>query len=729
MPKDPPLIRRRVAALSPGLALSLWSVLDPRFRDVEGFLRGEFALPLGAGLALLVVGATFHGPLRRFGFWVGVTVLGQAVALQMIDAGKAVRYQHQKPLASLAAGHPFLLAALALQVILVAAALAPLRDRVRAWLGESFRPWQAAGLALVFALPSATVSPAAGRYLEEVAFATFVQAVALGSVALAAWALPEPALGRWRALGERLLGGRGRGPGRVVLGSAVGVAVAAAALNLAVYENHPHVADEVAYLHHARYLARGALTTPAPDVPEGFTLYLMRHHAGAWYPATPPGWPAVLAAGVLLGAPWLVNPVLAALNVLLTFSVLSGLYGRRRARLGALLLAASPWHLFMAMSFMNHTAQLALTLLGAWGVLQVRRRSGRARWALLAGAAAGVVGLIRPLDGLVVGGLLGLWALVGGGRRFSLPSLAAYALAIVVVTAVGLAYNAALTGHPLVFPVLAYMDDRWGPGTAAYGFGANRGHGWPIDPFPGHGPLDGLVNANLNAFAVNVELFGWGTGSLLLAAVALLCRRPSRADRAMAAVVAAVFTAYFFYYFSGGPDFGARYWFLMLVPLIALTLSGARRLECLVGRRPGRWACGRVSLGVAVLVASSLVTFIPWRAADKYHHYLGMRPDVRRLAERHGFGRSLVLVCGREQPDYASAAAYNPIDLRRGDTIYAWDRSPSVRARLLVAYADRPVWLVDGPSVTRAGFQVRRGPFAAVDVERQARPCVVPPDP
>ncbi len=728
MEKDRPPIRQRAVALAPGLALVLWSALDPRFRDAEGLLRGEFALPLAAGLALLALGATLHGPLRRFGFWLGVTVLGQAVALQMVDAGKAVRYQHQQPLATLAAGRPFLLAALALQAVLVASVLAPRCDRVRAWLRASFRPWQAAGVALVFALTSATVSPSAGRYLAELAFATFVQAVSLGSVALAAWALPEPSLDRWRALRERLLGGEGRGPDRVVLGAALAVAVAAAALNLLVYENHPHVADEVAYLHHARYLARGTLTTAAPDVPEGFTLYLMRHHAGAWYPATPPGWPAILAAGVLLGVPWLVNPVLAGLNVLLTRSVLAGVYGRRRARAGALLLSASPWHLFMAMSFMNHTAQLTFTLLGAWGVLRARQ-SGRARGALLAGAAGGIVGLIRPLDGLVVGGLLGLWAIGGGGRRLPLPSLAAYALGIAALNALGLAYNTALTGHPLVFPVLAYMDDRWGPGTAAYGFGANRGHGWPIDPFPGHGPLDGLVNADLNAFAVNVELFGWATGSLLLAAVALLGRRPSRADRMMAAVVFAVFAAYFFYYFSGGPDFGARYWFLMLVPLVALTLSGARRLERLAGRGPGGGARGRVSLGVAILVASSLVTFVPWRAADKYLHYLGMRPDVRQLAERHRFGRSLVLVCGREQPDYASAAAHNPLDLRRGDTIYAWDRSPSVRARLLAAYRGRPVWLVDGPSITRAGFQVRRGPLAAADVEREARPCVVPPDP
>jgi hypothetical protein len=187
----------------------------------------------------------------------------------------------------------------------------------------------------------------------------------------------------------------------------------------------------------------------------------------------------------------------------------------------------------------------------------------------------------------------------------------------------------------------------------------------------------------------------------------------------MIGVFAAVFTGYFFYYFSGGPDFGARYWFLVLIPFVALTVRGIQALEKKVAAEPAGPSTGLSTVGVGVLFAVlclsalTLVNYFPWRAIDKYHHYLGMRPDIRELAEKRGFGKSLVLIRGDQLPDYASAAIYNPLDLRADAPIYAWDRSPEVRAAVLKAYPDRPVWVVNGPTMTRRGFEVVEGPVSA----------------
>jgi hypothetical protein len=103
------------------------------------------------------------------------------------------------------------------------------------------------------------------------------------------------------------------------------------------------------------------------------------------------------------------------------------------------------------------------------------------------------------------------------------------------------------------------------------------------------------------------------------------------------------------------------------------------------------------------------MNYLPWRAVDKYHHYLGMRPDIRDLAKEYGFGRSLVLIRGDSYPDYASAWAYNPLDSHADDPVYAWDRSPEVRKRLFNAYTGRTVWFVDGPTLTGNGFRVVKG--------------------
>jgi hypothetical protein len=179
-------------------------------------------------------------------------------------------------------------------------------------------------------------------------------------------------------------------------------------------------------------------------------------------------------------------------------------------------------------------------------------------------------------------------------------------------------------------------------------------------------------------------------------------------------VIAAVFAAYFFNYFSGGPDFGARYWYLMVIPAVALSARAVRSLGELLDR-PLTAGFGEVRalVGVGALSCCAIVSFLPWRSLDKYRHYLGMRPDVQRLAMTHQFGRSLVLVRGKENPDYSSAAAYNPLDLRADAPIFAHDVSGDVRRALLQAYADRPVWILDGPTRTGDGYRVVEGPTSA----------------
>lgn len=350
-------------------------------------------------------------------------------------------------------------------------------------------------------------------------------------------------------------------------------------------------------------------------------------------------------------------------------------------------------------------------------------------WALVGGMAAGFITLIRPLDGLIAGGVIGLWVIGVGGRRLKTTSIVGFVFGCVLVGAIQLPYNKMLTGSPLKFPLNAYNDKYHGNNSIAYGFGPDRGMGWEIDPNPGHSPIDALINADLNTFSINIELFGWSTGSLLLVALMLFSGTLKRSDYLMIAVLAAVFIAYFFFFFSGGPEFGARYWFLMLVPCVALTVSGIRFLQRKFDDGPTAFPVvgSEVYAAVLLLGAITLVNYFPWRSLDKYHNFLGMRPGVRFLTKQYGFGRSLVLIRGKRYPDYMSAATYNPLDLKADAPVYAWDRSPEVRKQLLEAYPDRPVWVVDGPSITHADYRVVEGPLAASELvaeKHEARPTV-----
>jgi hypothetical protein len=220
-----------------------------------------------------------------------------------------------------------------------------------------------------------------------------------------------------------------------------------------------------------------------------------------------------------------------------------------------------------------------------------------------------------------------------------------------------------------------------------------------------------LINAELNGSSLNVELFGWSTGSLALIALLILSQGIRKWDWLMLAVIAAVVLAYVPYWGNGGGDFGPRYWYIMLLPCAALTARGLELLETCLGT--DRRDDTRATAAVAALCALALLNYFPWRSLDKYYHYLNMRPDVRELARVHGFGRSLVLIRGENFPDYSSAAVYNPIDLNADVPVYAWDVNPEARAQVLEAYAGRPVWILDGPSITNAGYRIVAGPLNA----------------
>jgi len=100
-----------------GLALVAWAYLDPRFRGSEGILTGSFCLPFSISVALLVLAwSVSKEQWRKFGLWFALALIGQAVALQMIDAGPLIHYQHYRPFQDI---HSFLLVLFLIQICVV----------------------------------------------------------------------------------------------------------------------------------------------------------------------------------------------------------------------------------------------------------------------------------------------------------------------------------------------------------------------------------------------------------------------------------------------------------------------------------------------------------------------------------------------------------------------------------------------------------------------------------
>lgn len=700
----------------------MWVSRDPQFYDSEGFLAGTSCLPISLGVGLLLLGCFFRTECWQSACWFTLALAGQGSSLQLIVAGIKPGFQHYKPVQAIVMNtHPLVLGILVLQIILVTTFLPLIWPMTRAWAIRTFKPWQVVSIAVVCVIPTVAGSRQITTYTIELCTAAFLQLLSMINITLAVWTLPCGLRSWWRdrcvtwfKQRESRRVNRPHAVNRFVLGAALWTICVTALLAWCIYESHPHIPDEVSYLYQARYFAAGMLTMPAPPIAEAFDVDLMTYEDTRWYSPFPPGWPIALSIGVILGIPWLINPLLAGLNISLIFALTRRLYDLPTARIAVLLLSTSPWYLFMGMNYMSHMLSLTCALIASLGVMKARSDPSMG-WGLISGAALGFASLIRPLEASILAGLLGFWALGVGGQRVRFPAFAGLALGAALVGSLNFPYNSLLTGDPLKFPVMDYFDKYYGPGINNLGFGPDRGIAWATDPFPGHSLLDAMVNTALNSFSVNTELFGWATGSLVFIAVVLCSRKLQTSDRLMIAFVVAVLAVHALYWFNGGPDFGARYWFLIIVPCTLLTIRGIALLENTLPEHPAPIGShhGTVLLAVIMLCALSVINFLPWRAIDKYHHYRGMRPDIRVLSQERKFGKGLVFIKGNRYTDYASAAIYNPIDLDTDTTIYAWARTEQIYTKVVATYPDRPVWVVDGPSLTGNTYKVVAAPVAA----------------
>lgn len=568
----------------------------------------------------------------------------------------------------------------------------------------SVKTWMMAGF---FLFASVKLTKDVAQYLFELVMVVWVSGINLLNIVLIVASLPTGFIQR-ATLTLSQCSGRRVLPWVVALW----VTGAAAAISWFVLEGVPHIPDDVSYLFQAKYFSQGRLYLPSPPDAAAFHVSHVINDGTKWYGYGFPGWPAVLALGVLAGVPWLVNPLLAGAAILLAHGLVCRLYDRSFANGLTLLMAVSPWFLFMSASFMAHPLSLVWQLLALLAV-EKERNSGRGLFGLLAGVCLGALFLTRPLEGLLVGSAVGALALGLGGARFTLRGMAGLFIGCVAVGSLLFAYNRILTGDPFYGPHMKWTDEAWYPGADRLGFGPEIGNvGWPhYDPLPGHGPIDVMLNANKNVYASNFELFGWSFGSLLFAAGMVMFGRLQRPDWIFVAILVAIIGGHSFYWSPGGADFGARYWYQTLIALIVLTLRGVQSIRCglLASATSIR---NRMNLNGFMAVAS-LIAFInvmPWRSVVKYDRYRLMSADVRRLDKIHRFGHSLVIVQARRPQDYASAFIFNPADLGKPGPIYVLDTGLVGRETVGRHFPDRPIWFV-GRSVNDVHLRVLAGPF------------------
>lgn len=175
----------------------------------------------------------------------------------------------------------------------------------------------------------------------------------------------------------------------------------------------------------AQLFAEGRLSVPAPE-PRAFFHFYHIVNDGKYYGKYAPGWPALLALGVKGGVPWLVNPLLACITLLLIYRIAKQHYSTEVANIALLITALNPYLVFNSASFFSHPSALLFATLVVLSFHRCLESPREYKHYLAFGSACGVAFLIRPYTAVALlapFGVAFLWTSLGSERRKAVVGL------------------------------------------------------------------------------------------------------------------------------------------------------------------------------------------------------------------------------------------------------------------------------------------------------------------
>jgi len=505
--------------------------------------------------------------------------------------------------------------------------------------------------------------------------------------------------------------------------------IAAAAFGVLLYISHninrgvPHVPDEVSYVFQAKVLASFHLTTLAPPVKDAFGFFypsLLVDSEGRWASIYPFGHPVMLAIGQLVGAVWLIPPVLGALCIVLIYAVGRQIHSAHVGIAAALLLAFSPFFQMTASNLMSHNTA-AFYILACLFLISVNWRFKSLAYGV-AGVCFGLLLNTRPLTAAALVppfALLFLYDFLSGrGQRLAIARRSvAFAAGVMLMVGAFYLYNLGTTGS---------LNPGYGSSAqleTVVGFGEKNS------------VARGMQNEQIQLATLLLVFNGWPL-FVGLALVLLPFMLGSRSRWDLFLLLAAVFAMGVWTAYEGnGIMHGPRYWYEAMPFLILLAARGFT----LLGERVANWArlirrkadpreepiaLARVlSYGLlAVLLGTSVhgwvlgkhyeaprIDYVP-RTIKDLKGFNGADNRLPQKVQEMGLHNALVLVkwCAHWQC-YGTVFWRNDPDFK-GDIVYARDLSPARTAELIASYPGRKVYVADYGNSSIVPYEPPLGP-------------------
>jgi hypothetical protein len=430
-----------------------------------------------------------------------------------------------------------------------------------------------------------------------------------------------------------------------------------------VTERYPISGDDYSYLYQANLFAAEKRWAQDPlydsSLPfhDCIETYCLRDDQGHRFSKYPPGWPAILALGVKIGVPWLVDPLLGALLVFLMLEYAGRKLGDEQACMVAALVLPCFFLFFYAASFRPHIAT-ALLIFSAFLLYDlVERRPDSAKRLLFgAGALLGYSAVIRYVDWIP----LAIWIAISLIRRKRFQDTMLFGAGFVLLASGNLIYDALLSGNPFQVPAAIH-----------------------------HTGIGDRLLISWNGFFVTMVRLAnllWVFPPVILLALFWRRYQPPLRVKMYVALFLMIIAIYFLYPASaGGP--GPRYllaYFPFLILAVAEIGQRLRHDPLLAGRHV--WSFALTSLIICNCV---------FAAQQGYTMY--WRRDLQRTVRQISGGKNIFFLKTGTYKTATGDLTRNPPTLSSADNLYfAWANKPE-REELLKQFPDYNVFVYEYP--------------------------------
>lgn len=459
-----------------------------------------------------------------------------------------------------------------------------------------------------------------------------------------------------------------------------------------IYENIPHVEDEIAYVWQANTIAHGDLYLPSPPCPKCFLVPFVIDYNGIRFGKYPPGWPAVLGLGVKFGIRQWVNPFLAGFSIWLLYLLVKRITNEKIGLLSIFLTITSPFFLLNAGSLLSHIWSLWLTLVFILSWLDVVNPPENLKiptWMpiLTGGGSLGLLALTRPLTaaGIAVPFVLhGIYLLIKSNKQTRRKVL------ILALITGGLAaliplWQAAVTGDFLLNPYqLWWSYDK-------LGFGPDVG----LQP-GGFSWQFAKMNTKFSLRIGYSDLFGWFKYSWIFVPFGIIALRKKWEAWLVTATLPFLILAYTLYWI-GSWLFGPRYYFEGIIAVVLLSAAG---IFWLAGKyqKNQRWYKNlrwvSVVTLVTFLVSANLFLYTPLRLGNMRGLYGASKSQLTPFLSDDAMKLTPALVIVHKQNHWIEYGTLLEISSPYYDSpwLFTYYRGPEFDRFLTEKFSQRKIW-------------------------------------